>query len=160
MGILERPGYHPARYESGKAASERLRVLKSARFTYAKHREYCQFPGRFVVCTVGVAEPWMGVPVWLYRLIRSRPPQNSEPFPVQGMEQSVRGAGEATLLMAVPQSSGSTVSGQKIEAIDSTYSTRDRIPLRPESNPRRGKHRCNFEHCCDERHHQGRAFGG
>ena len=64
-------------------------------------------------------------------------------------------------LVKWPQSSGSTVSRQQIEAIDITYGTRGRIllwPRRPESNPKSGKHWCNLEHCC-YKHHREWLFG-
>lgn len=46
----------------------------------------------------------------------------------------------------------------QIEAIDSTYSTRESTPHQPEGNPRRSRYRCNFEHCC-WKHRQGRLLG-
>lgn len=142
---------------SGILAVTGLQVQRNAKNTYARHREYCQFPGRFVVCTVGVTEPVKLLCWSVYRLRRSTPPQYSEPFPVQRLEQSAGAVGTAPPLMVSPQPSRITVSGQQIGATDSTYGTRHRFPLRQDCNPGRSKHRCNLEHCCYN-HHQGRLF--
>ena len=89
------------------------------------------------------------VPVYLYTLRRSGPPQVSELFPLQVMSQSPAGVGAPPLEKEVPQSLRRKVNGQvlKNEVIDSTYNIRQSIPRRPGDNPRQSRQRCNFRQC-------------
>jgi hypothetical protein len=63
--------------------------------------------------------------VLLYTLRRLGPPQNSELFPLQIIEQLLAATGAPPLVTVFPQSIRSKVSGQMsiLEPMDSTYNT-------------------------------------
>jgi hypothetical protein len=63
--------------------------------------------------------------VLLYTLRRLGPPQNSELFPLQTIEQPLAGAGAPPLTTASPQSIRTKVNGQmpNLKPMDRTYNT-------------------------------------
>ena len=75
--------------------------------------------------------------VLLYTLRRLGPPQNSEGFPLQTIEQPLAGAGAPPFMTAFPQSIRAKVNGQmpNLKPMDITYNIRQNIPYRPDYSP-------------------------
>jgi hypothetical protein len=100
----------------------------------------------------------VGLAVLLYTLRRLGPPQNSELFPLQTIEQLLAAAGAPPLTIAFPQSITSKVkvNGQisNLEQMDSTYNTRQSIPSQPGYNPQRSRQLYSFQHCFWKHHRQ------
>ena len=86
----------------------------------------------------------------VYTLRRLGPPQISELFPLQTMEQSPAAVGAPPLEKILPQSSRYVVSVQvlDIDAIDSTYNTRRSIPHQLGYNLQRSRQRYSFQRYC------------